>query len=207
MTTREIVVRGHVPSDHVIQLFDTPDTRAEAIAEFLTEGYRKGDGLLLVISSQNWERVAARLRDAGVPVDAALASGDLMVHDARAILEGCLRNGRPDHALFEVSLTEAVRGRAASGRPSRVYGELVDLVAAEGDFQSVQLLEDLWNNLCDQLGLSLFCGYSAAHFGDPRSADSLQSICRSHSLVRANSRDLLGSFLVAAVAGRSTLAD
>ena len=207
MTTREIVVRGHVPSDHVIQLFDTPDTRAEAIADFLTEGYRKGDGLLLVISAQNWERVAARLRDAGVPVDTALGNGDLMVHDARAILEGGLRNGRPDLALFEVSLTEAVRGRAASGKPSRVYGELVDLVAAEGDFQTVQLLEDLWNNLCDQLGFSLFCGYSAAHFGDPRSGDSLQSICRSHSLVRANSRDLLGSFLVAAVAGRSTLAD
>jgi len=207
MTTREIVVRGHVPSDHVIQLFDTSDTRAEAIADFLSEGYRKGEALLLVISSQNWERVVQRLHDAGVPIDAALASGALTVLDAGKILERCLRNGRPDVALFEASLGPAVRGVAASGKPSRIYGELVDLLAAEGDFHSVQLLEDLWNNLCDQLGFSLFCGYSAAHFGDPRSADSLQSICRSHSLVRANSRDLLGSFLVAAVAGRSTLAD
>jgi len=201
MPTREIVVRGDVPSEHVIQLFDTPDTRAEAIADFLSEGYRKGDALLLAISPQNWERVAAHLRDAGVPVDAALASGDVTVHDARVTLEKFMCNGRPDRELFEGSIVAAVRRLAASGRRYRVYGEMVDLLAAEGDFRSVQLLEDLWNDLCEQLGFPLFCGYSAANFGDPRSADSLRSICRSHSLVRANSQDLLGSFLATAAAG------
>jgi hypothetical protein len=207
MTTREIVVRSHLPSEHVIQLFDTPGTRAEAIADFLNEGYQKGDALLLAISQPNWARVAAHLRDAGVPVDAALASGDLTVHDARVTLEQFMRNGKPDRALFEDSIGGAVRRLAASGRQYRVYGEIVDLLAAEGDFASVQMLEDLWNDLCDQLEFPLFCGYSAANFGDPRSAESLRSICRSHSLVRANSRDLLGSFLATAAAGALKFAD
>jgi hypothetical protein len=201
MAIKEIVVRGDAPSEHVIQLFDTPETRAQAVAAFLSEGYHNGETLFVAISQQNWERVADGLRGAGVPVDAALASADMIVCDASVTLEKVRHNGRLDPDLFEASVAAAVRRLAASGKPFRVYGELVDLLAAEGEFPSVQLLEDLWNDLCDEFEFALFCGYSAANFGDPRSAESLRAICRSHSLVRANSRDLLGSFLATAAAG------
>lgn len=200
MAIREIVVRD-APSEHVIQLFDTPDTRAQAIASFLREGYQKGETLFLAITEQNWARVADRLRGTGVPVDAALAGGGLIVHDARRTLEKVRHHGRLDPELFEASIGAAVRRLAASGKRYRVYGELVDLLAAEGEFSSVELLENLWNDLCDEFEFALFCGYSAANFGDPRSAESLRSICRSHSIVRANSLDLLGSFLATAAAG------
>jgi hypothetical protein len=43
---------------------------------------------------------------------------------------------------------------------------------------------------------TLFCGYSAVHFGDPRSAAALQAICRAHTHVRASSDDDLGAFLM-----------
>jgi hypothetical protein len=199
MTTREIVIRGNLVSEHVIQLFDTADTRADAVAAFLSEGYRIGDTLLVVISRDHWDRVASRLQADGFPIDAAMADGRLTVHDARVTLEGFLRRGLPDPQLFAASMGEGVRKLAASGRRCRIYGEMVDLLAAEGDFPSAQILEDLWNDLSEQLPITLFCGYGAVNFGDPRSGESLRSICRSHSLVRADSRDLLGSFLVTAV--------
>jgi len=205
MTTRAIVVRGDLPSEHAVQFFDTPDTRAKAIADFLIEGYRTGDALLLAISRPHWQIVAGLLRDAGIPVDAA--SGDVTVLDAREALDELMCDGQLDRERFDAVIGATVRRLAASGRRCRIYGEIVDLLAAEGDFRSVQMLEDLWNESCDQLGFRLFCGYTAANLGDPRSVDALRSICRSHSLVLANSRDLLGSFLATAATGSAPPAD
>ena len=74
--------------------------------------------------------------------------------------------------------------------------EIVDLLAVQGNFAGAQLLENLWNELHARMPFTLFCGYSSENFGDPLTAGSLRSICRSHSHVRSNPNDLLGSFLL-----------
>ena len=39
MTHRERVLRGEVASEHLVQLFDEPDSRVEAAAAFLYRGW------------------------------------------------------------------------------------------------------------------------------------------------------------------------
>jgi hypothetical protein len=73
---------------------------------------------------------------------------------------------------------------------------MVDVLAAEGEYDGAHELEALWNELGTEAEFKLFCGYRAAHFGDPRNADALRRICASHSEVLSNPRDVLGSFLV-----------
>lgn len=89
-----------------------------------------------------------------------------------------------------------IRRLAARGRPLRVFGEIVDLLADQGDFTSAQQLEDLWNALGESESFELLCGYSAVHFGDPQNADALRGICPSHFQVRSSPPDVLASFLV-----------
>lgn len=43
---------------------------------------------------------------------------------------------------------------------------------------------------------TLFCGYSAVHFGAEKSATALELICRCHSEVRVHAADDLSSWLV-----------
>jgi hypothetical protein len=85
----------------------------------------------------------------------------------------------------------------AHGRPVRVYGEMVDNLAVRGDYAHAILLESMWNALATRYTFTLFCGYSAISFGDPRRGDMLRKICAAHTHVSADDRDPLGAFLVA----------
>ena len=123
-------------------------------------------------------------------------SGQLTVRDAAETLKTFMRLGRPDRELFEDSVGALIRDLSGRGAPLRIYGEMVNLLAAEGDYRAAHELEELWNDLGRRSAYRLFCGYAAAHFGDPRTLGALRRICASHSQVLSSPQDVLGSFLV-----------
>lgn len=184
------------PELHAVQLFDTVETRGEAVAGFVRDGYDTGATVLAVIAPDHWSRVANVLTTTDFPLSSAMASRRVLVHDACAVLPRLMRGNRPDPVLFNSTLGELVRALSGHERPLWIYGELVDLLATEGDFRGAARLEELWNSLAERHSFRLFCGYAAVNFGDPRSNEALRTICRAHSQVRSNPRDLLGSFLV-----------
>ena len=107
-----------------------------------------------------------------------------------------MRNGAPDAERFDARVGALVRRLVGRGRPLRVYGEMVDILAARGDFRLAQELEALWNTFGEHTRFTLFCGYSAINFGDPRSLEALRLICRAHSHVRSEPGDPLATFLL-----------
>jgi hypothetical protein len=183
-------------SQHFLQLFDGPDSLGDAVAAFVHQGLLNDETALLALTPEHWLAIEQRLRAAGVDVDRALAGGELIVRDAARTLRLFERRGRLDSHLFDASIGAQVRDLVAHGNRVRVYGEIVDLLAVQGNFAGAQLLENLWNELHARTPFTLFCGYSSENFGDPLTAGSLRSICRSHSHVRSNPNDLLGSFLL-----------
>ena len=181
---------------HSVQLFDSDESLAGAISVFLRDGFRCRHTLMAVMDERRWYSVAMRLSASGIHIDEALASGTLTVCDAAEALKGFMRRGRPDRDLFEHSIGDLVRELSARGAPLRIYGEMVNVLAAHGEYTAAHELEELWNDLARRSEFRLFCGYASAHFGDPRSATALRRICASHSRVLSNSRDVLGSFLL-----------
>ncbi len=70
-----------------------------------------------------------------------------------------------------------------SGRPVRVYGELVALLWDAGDIAGAIELETLWNDLGCEMSFSLYCSYPTASIDDPDRAKGLHSICQLHTSV------------------------
>jgi hypothetical protein len=196
MTPDQRLVAPPVSGSHGLQLFDDAHSRTETVGTFLADGWREGDTLLVVASAVHWVGIAQRLDGLGVPVAMALSSGRLTVRDARVTLDQFRRHERLDPARFEAVIASLVRTLVARGRPVRVFGEMVDLLAGAGDYAGAEHLEQLWNGLAARYPFTLLCGYSAATFGDPRSRASLRSICAAHGQVRTDPADLLGSFLI-----------
>jgi hypothetical protein len=196
MTSKENVVRGHLNTEHFVQLFDDSESLGAAVASFLEEGFSNGDAALVVLSRDHWDAIAARLHEHGVSIAAAAASGQLTIRDGAEMLHVFTQCDLPDAELFDRSIGTLVRQLAAGGRRLRIYGEMVDLLAAEGNFRGASALEQLWNELGERESFTLFCSYSAVHFGDPRTTDALRAICRFHSHVRSSPVDILGSFLL-----------
>lgn len=195
MTYRESVVRGRVQSEHVVQLFDSIESLAETVGDALAAGYAKGDGLLVVAKLRNWTTISARLAERSLDVERMRRSERLHVLDAVDTLKAISRRDVPDAELFETVIGTKVR-RLSAVRPLAIYGEMVEILAEEGDFASALKLEDLWNELAERHSFRLLCGYSAAHFAAPGQETTIRKVCAAHTHVRTAPGDPLAAWLV-----------
>jgi PAS domain S-box-containing protein len=93
-----------------------------------------------------------------------------------------MRNGEPDEELFDQVIGRQIAQAVAGGRQLRAFGEMVALLASEGNARAAVRLEDLWNRLREAYGFSLFCAYPLSGLG-PLSEEEFHSICGAHSRV------------------------
>lgn len=195
MNHRERVLHGDVASEHLVQLFGESESRAEAVATFLYQGWRAGAPLLVMARPTNWAMLAKRLEGLGCGVSDTIARGQLAVLDAATMLATFMVEGHPDAALFQEAVGAPVRRLSALGH-LHIYGEMVDILAEQGYLEVAHELELAWNRLGAEQSFTLLCGYASAHFGDPRAAAALHRICRAHTRVDADPGDLLATWLV-----------
>ena len=106
-----------------------------------------------------------------------------------------MRGSSPDPARFEQTIGSLVAHLAGDGDPLRIYGELVEVLAEEGNLTGACELESLWNELATRHRFALLCGYSAAHFTSPADVPSLHAICGTHSCIQRSTTDMLGGWL------------
>jgi MEDS: MEthanogen/methylotroph, DcmR Sensory domain len=182
---------------HVLQLFDTIESRATSLSAFVNRGLADGEDVVLVATSEHWKAVEERLNSTECRVGSAIAERRLTVVDARDSLDAIMKQGLPDRLLFSECVARAFpENRGPQRRPVRVYGELVDLLAEEGNFSAAIALEKLWNDLLNSWSFMLLCGYSSAHFCGPRVGSALRDVCGCHSLIENDEDNSLASFLI-----------
>lgn len=178
---------------HMVQLFDAPRSLADAVSHFLIEGRAQGENVLVIARASHWQLIRAYLERRAFPVDDG-ADG-LTVIDARKLRTRMMRRGLLDPGRMEETLGTMMAEFATGPRGVRVYGEIVELFAEEGNFEQACALEDYWNHLQRQHRFTLLCGYSAAHFADPRNSQHLRDVFGRHTAVKSQSADSLGSWL------------
>jgi hypothetical protein len=181
------------PHAHVVQLFDAPRSLADAVSHFLIDGRAKSDHLLVIARASHWQLIRAYLERRGFPVDDGVEG--LTVIDARKIRMRIMRRGVLDPGRMDETLGTMLSEFSSDERGLRVYGEIVELFAEEGNFEQACALEDYWNHLQEKHRFTLLCGYSAAHFADPRNAHHLRDVFSRHSAIKSHSADSLGSWL------------
>jgi hypothetical protein len=196
MTVREGVVRRAVTSEHVVQFFDSDESRAECVAQFLAEGYRLGEPAIVVARPSNWTAIVEQLRNLGIPIQDAIAGGTIVVQDALDTVRRISRNGVVDGEAFEAIVGKAVAELAARGSRVRAYGEMVDMLAQRGELSEALKLEEHWNRLGERVPFFLLCAYSTAHFVPTGTHRALREICSAHTDVHRHAQDPLASWLL-----------
>lgn len=182
-------------SEHVVQLFDSSKSLAETVGNFLCRGLERGDNVLIAATPQHSHLLMCHLADAGWNVHEAIAARRLVMIDAARTLDNFMRQDLPNAVAFDEIIGTQVR-QLSNGRRVWIYGEMVDVLAAKGNYRGAQALEGLWNALSRRECFSLFCGYASGHFGDPRNARVLAQICEAHGHVHRKADDLLAEFLL-----------
>jgi len=196
VTRKAKLLHGTMASEHIVQFFDSRESLANSVAAFLAEGCRQGERVLVVAKPANWLSIANALRAGGH----ALGDGtetSLTVLDAETALGQFMRHGLPDSVLFHETIGALVRKLATGALGGfRIYGEMVEVLAEEGNFHAAERLEELWNELAVRYSFVLLCGYSSAHFTSRGTRESLIAICSSHSRVHRDRADPTAEWLL-----------
>jgi hypothetical protein len=182
-------------SEHNLQLFDSSTSMAETVAGFLLEGFRHGEPLLVVATPEHRELIAQKLDEAGINVHQAAMASRLLMLDAAQTLAKFMRHDVPSRIAFDEIVGTLVAQLAGQGR-LRIYGEMVDVLAARGQYKAAFQLEVLWSELGKREPFTLFCGYSSAHFSDPKTAAILGRICETHGRVHHKKSDVMAELVL-----------
>ena len=166
---------------HIVELFDSTETLVDTVSAFLSDGLKQGDAALVVMRLAQWNLVASELTSRSVALSEAIAAGQLTVLDGTRTLARIMLHGAPCRGLFEEVIGKTVRQICASGTRLRVFGDLVDALATDGNLHGAHELEKMWSELTSREPVTVLCGYSAATFTGPDGRETLRSICRSHA--------------------------
>jgi hypothetical protein len=171
------------PEEHVVQLYGDDDRLlTRNVGRFLSEGLKRGDGLIVIAAAEHRGTLARQLGEERGYAKAVL-EGSLVFHDAEAMLARFMVAGGPDPELFAQSVGEVLQGvqSRAVHSGARAYGEMVGLLWKAGQYAPAIRLEELWNELLKSNDVSLFCGYPIDIFSPDFQADKVDALLCAHT--------------------------
>jgi hypothetical protein len=180
--------------DHVVQLYDETDEQAlvGAVAPYLAEALRSGEGALVVGTSEHNAAFVQRLIDDGLDAGAAVRDGRLVVLNAREMLACFMAGGQPNRERFDETIGATIRELCArgGGNSLRAYGEMVGVLWRDGQYAAAIRLEALWNELLRERRFKLFCAYPIDVLGDEFHADDVDALLCAHTHLLPAAHDL-----------------
>lgn len=146
---------------HIVELHRDDEALVRAVATFLVEGLRRGDGVVAIATAERLRALDRALAELGVDARRALVEGMLIERDARTTLSQILVDGQPDREHFFATVGGLLdRGRQASssGRV-RVFDEMIGLLTRTGRPSTVLRTEQLWEREVEARAMDLLCAH------------------------------------------------
>jgi signal transduction histidine kinase len=169
--------------EHFVQFYEADTFLLDSLGGFIGAGLREGDACIVVATKEHRESLDERLQAYGLDVAAARASGQFVSLDASEVLSQFMVDGQPEPGRF-AEIVGGLVARVAEGRPrTRIFGEMVALLWADGRSEAAIRLEELWNDLGRTRSFSLFCAYPMNCFDGKALPMGLNDVCAGHSRI------------------------
>jgi PAS domain S-box-containing protein/excisionase family DNA binding protein len=169
--------------EHVTQFYEEEASFLDAASTFIGAALRAGDAGVVLATEAHRAGLEERLRSAGLDLIAACNEGRYVALDAAETLASFMVDGAPDPERFVSVIGGVVAQASAGGRRVHAFGEMVALLAADGNHASAIRLEALWNDLQQGQPFSLLCAYPMDVFNGSGYADSFDAVCAEHSRI------------------------
>jgi anti-sigma regulatory factor (Ser/Thr protein kinase) len=170
------VVPNAPPRDHAVDVYADEFAIIRELIRFVEDGLALGETVVVVANRPHRSSLAAWCTD-------HLSVGDtesLLLIDAAETLQKFLVAGSPDPVLFEATIGAIVDRATRNGRTLRVFGEMVALLWADGNFAGALALESLWNDMASNRRFFLLCASPATSL-DEASIRAVNAMCDRHS--------------------------
>ena len=174
---------GHIasdsgPRDHLVSFVESDEELLDSLVPFVVDGWRRQEPVVVVATESHRRALESELSARGFQTDRLRSAGRLVTLDASETLTTFMVDGRPDPALFQKQIADAL-DRVRPGRVS-IFGEMVRLLWESGNVTGAIELEECWNALGAERSFILLCGYSHSVL-DPTSLADVGRVCALHS--------------------------
>jgi len=167
-----------------VQFYDEEAGLLDLLGDYLADGLRQDHAVIAIATPAHLAALDERLQADGFDAVAARWQGQYLPMDARATLAQFMVDGTPDPLLFHDTMAGVLARARRNQRKVRAFGEMVALLLAAGQVDAMLELERMWDALCRQEQLPLFCAYPRAAFSEGSDA-AFHAVCQSHSRLLA----------------------
>jgi hypothetical protein len=162
---------------HICALFNNRDEEHRVLRSFFTEGLDRGEKAVHVVGPEQRHHHVARLREAGIDVEQAVARGQL---DVLAWTDAYLRGDRFDQDAMLAFVEELLSAGGASGRRrTRLLGHMEWSLLDKPGVEDLLEYETRLNYLLPKYEDPVICSYDLSRFGARLAVD----IMRTHPVV------------------------
>jgi anti-sigma regulatory factor (Ser/Thr protein kinase) len=168
--------------EHAVHFYATERQLAAVVCDYLIGGVRAGAVNVVIATESHRSAFEAGMARAGIDLK-GLHRDAYVPLDAAATMARFMPEGRIDPAAFRAVMGDVLRRAGRAGRPVQAYGEMVAMLWEAGDVLGAIALEELWNELCDELGFLLLCAYKSESVTADPHRDAFAQVCRLHTSV------------------------
>jgi len=171
---------------HDVHFYRSEEALAESVVDFLADGIRVGQPIIVIATAEHRRAFANGLRDKNLDPDALFAGRVAVWLDAHDTLNSFMDDGMPNHELFRATVG-SVFEKILDKRHYllvRAFGEMVDLLWKAGNVEAAIRLEQYWNELAFTYKYSLLCGYSIDNFVAETGVAGFKRVCEHHTSAR-----------------------
>jgi hypothetical protein len=163
------------PTEHVVTFYRSDDVVVEQVASFISDGLAANEHVIAIATTRHWNAITGRLEESGIAYGRATGSGQLVFVEADEALEAITVDGEVSVDRFQAMLAPLVK----PGTRTRIYGELVSLLAQRGDVDAAIAVERLGHELAHAQNIRVLCGYHVDG-ARPLTADEIARIQQTH---------------------------
>ncbi|WP_320443097.1 MEDS domain-containing protein [Halosolutus halophilus] len=168
-------------NDHFALIYDSREEQLAAAIPFIRQGLERGERCLYITHENSRDEIVAAMRAFDIDVDAALASGQLSVHDED---ETYLRNGTFDADETIEFIDAAIAEATEEYEALRVTGEMSSVLREDPDCEELVKCEAKANYLFDDVDGLALCQYSRERFPP----EVIRDVISTHPLLVHDSR-------------------
>jgi signal transduction histidine kinase len=171
------------PRTHAVQFYDEETFLFDTVGKFLQAGLSRGDQVFVVATKAHADAFLQRLDPSDL--EQARDAERITILDAHSTLSRFMVGDMPDAARFRDFLAETMGRLPRDFPPHRVraYGEMVDMLASEGNVRAAVRLEELWHEALEETPFSLLCAYLMENFFRYGDRERLLEVFANHSHV------------------------
>lgn len=182
--------------EHFVQFYPHEKILIKNLQSFIGGGVASGDPCAVIATKKHLSLMERGLIKHGLDLNKAKKAGQLKLLDAVDTLKTFMRNGTPNKELFYEIIGSVLSELSQPGKTIRAFGEMVALLAEQGNYKGVIALEKLWNEIAKDYRFTLYCAYpanQAEHLKQSQVSENLDNICRLHDRALLPSEHVLTS--------------